>query len=134
MTVEGLVTRPSQDGPAETLRRLEAAIVSRGMTIFARIDHAAGAKEAGLELRPTDVVIFGSAKAGTPLMVASQTIGIDLPLKVLVWQDAAGQTFVAYNDPVWLVRRHGLGAPAEAIAAKMQAGLAAIAGEAAGGG
>ena len=66
-------------------------------------------------------------------MAASQTIGIDLPLKMLVWQDAAGQTFVAYNDPVWLVRRHGLGAPAEAIAAKMQAGLAAIAGEAAGG-
>ena len=132
--VEGLVTRPSQDGPAETFRRLEAAIVARGMTIFAHIDHAAGAKEAGLELRATDVVIFGLAKAGTPLMAASQTIGIDLPLKMLVWQDAAGQTFVAYNDPIWLARRHGLGAPAEAIAAKMQAGLAAIAGEAAGGG
>ena len=132
MTVEGLVTRPSQGGPAETLRRLEAAIASRGMTVFAHIDHAAGAKNAGLELRATDVVIFGSAIAGTSLMVASQTIGIDLPLKMLVWQDAAGQTFVAYNDPAWLVRRHGLGAPAEAIAAKMQAGLAAIASEAAG--
>ena len=133
MTTEGLVTRASQDGPAETLHRLETAIASRGMTVFARIDHAAAAKGAGLELRATDVVIFGSALAGTPLMAASQTIGIDLPLKMLVWQDGAGQTFVAYNDPAWLVRRHGLGAAAEAIAAKMQAGLAAIAGEAAGG-
>jgi uncharacterized protein (DUF302 family) len=134
MIVEGLVTQPSKDGPAETLRRLEAAIVSRGMTVFAHIDHAAGAKGAGLDLRPTDVVIFGSAAAGTPLMAASQAIGIDLPLKMLVWRDAAGQTFVAYNDPAWLIRRHGLGAPAEAVAAKMQAALSAIAGEAAGGG
>ena len=132
MMIEGLMTRPSRHGPAETLRRLEAAIASRGMTVFARIDHAAGAEAAGLKLRPTDVVIFGSAKAGTPLMAASQTIGIDLPLKMLVWRDAAEQTFVAYNDPAWLVRRHALGAPAEAIAAKMQAGLAAIASEAAG--
>lgn len=133
MAVEGLVTRASRDGPPETLRRLEAAIVSRGMTVFAHVDHAAGAMSAGLALRPTDLVIFGSAKAGTPLMAESQTIGIDLPLKILIWQDAAGQTFVAYNDPAWLVSRHALGEPAGAIAHKMQAGLAAIASEAAGG-
>ncbi len=134
MTVDGMATRPSRYGHAETLRRLEAAIGARGMTIFAHVDHAAGARDAGLELRPTDLVIFGSAAAGTPLMVAAQTIGIDLPLKMLVWQDVEGRTFLAYNDPLWLVRRHALPADAEAIARRMQGGLAAIADEAAGGG
>ncbi len=133
MPAEGLVTRASRDGPADTLRRLEGAIAARGMTLFARIDHADGAKSAGLELRPTDVVIFGSAVAGTPLMAMSQAIGIDLPLKMLVWQDADGRTFLAYNDPAWLVRRHALGERADAIARKMQGALAAIASEAAGG-
>ncbi|MGD0641205.1 MAG: DUF302 domain-containing protein [Roseiarcus sp.] len=133
MTAEGLVTRASRGGPAETLRRLEASIASRGMTVFARIDHAEGAKSAGLALLPTEVVIFGSPTAGTPLTAISQTIGIDLPLKMLVWQDAEGRTFVSYNDPAWLVRRHALAEGAGAIAQKMQSALAAIASEAAGG-
>lgn len=133
MAVEGLVTRTSRDGPADTLRRLEGAIASRGMTVFARIDHAEGAKSAGLALRATDVVIFGSPIAGTPLMAISQTVGIDLPLKMLVWRDAEGRTLVGYNDPAWLVRRHALGEGAEAIARRMQAALAAVASEAAGG-
>jgi uncharacterized protein (DUF302 family) len=133
MAAEGLVTRKSRDGPADTLRRLEAGVAAHGMTVFARVDHAEGARSAGLELRPTEVVIFGSPKSGTPLMAMSQTVGIDLPLKMLVWRDADGQTFVAYNDPAWLVRRHGLGEAADAIARKMQAVLAAIASEAAGG-
>ncbi len=76
------------------------------MKVFARIDHAAGATEAGLELRPTELIIFGNARGGTPLMQASQTAGIDLPLKVLVWQDATGKTQVSYNEPSWIVQRH----------------------------
>ena len=133
MTAEGLVTRASRGGPADALRRLEASVASHGMTVFARIDHAEGAKSAGLALRPTEVVIFGSPTAGTPLMAMSQAIGIDLPLKMLVWQDAEGRTFVSYNDPAWLVRRHALAGDADAIAQNMRRTLAVVASEAAGG-
>lgn len=82
--------------------RLEAEIAAKGLTLFARIDHSAGAAEVGLTLRPTVLFIFGNAKGGTPLMQAAQTAGIDLPLKVLVWQDDKGVTQVSYNDPAWL--------------------------------
>src|SRR5262249_18534229 len=78
---------------------------TRGLTVFARIDHAAGAAEVGLSLPPTWLLIFGNAKAGTPLMQSAQTIGIDLPLKALVWQDASGKTWLSYNDPAWLAKR-----------------------------
>jgi uncharacterized protein (DUF302 family) len=88
------------------MERLKAAVTARGMTIFAQIDHADAAKEVGMTLAPTEVLIFGSPKAGTPLMQASQTI--DLPLKALVWQDSAGKTWLGYNDPKWLARRHGV--------------------------
>jgi uncharacterized protein (DUF302 family) len=88
---DGLTTIPSSFGPKETTDRLEAEIKGKGMTVFARIDHAAGAAELGLPLRPTELLIFGSAKAGTPLMQANQAIGIDLPLKALVFEDAAGK-------------------------------------------
>jgi uncharacterized protein (DUF302 family) len=101
------------------------------MTVFARIDHAAGAKEAGLELPPTEVVVFGSAKAGTPLMQVEQTMGIDLPLKALVWQDAAGTTWISYNDPAWLAQRRGLADSGHAVLEKMRAVLAETAGAAA---
>jgi uncharacterized protein (DUF302 family) len=90
------------------------------MTVFARIDHAAGAAAVGLDLRPTELLIFGNARGGTPLMQAEQAIGIDLPLKGLVYEDAAGKTWLAYNDPRWLARRHGikaLSAPIDAMAA-----------------
>ncbi len=80
------------------------------MTVFARIDHAVGAAQVGLDLRPTEVVIFGNARGGTPLMQAAQTIGIDLPLKALVWEDAVGKVWLSYNDPAWLAQRHELGA------------------------
>ena len=105
--------------------RLEAEIRAKGMTVFARVDHAAGAAEAGLELGPTELIIFGNARGGTPLMEASQTAGIDLPLKALVWQDAAGKTWLSYNEPSWIVQRHGLGVRAE-IVDKMAAALSAI--------
>ena len=87
---------------------------------------AAGAVEAGLSLRPTEVLIFGNAKAGTPLMQSVQTIGIDLPLKALVWQDASGDTWLSYNDPAWLAQRHGLGDEMEATVKMMTAALNAV--------
>ena len=113
--IEGLTTVASSFSPKETMHRLEAEIRAKGMSVFARVDHAAGATEAGLELRPTNLIIFGNARGGTPLMQASQTAGIDLPLKVLVWQDAAGKTWLSYNEPSWIVQRHGLGVRAEII-------------------
>ena len=127
MAVDGLTTIRSTYGPEETLRRLEAEIRSKGMTVFAHIDHAAGAAEVGLSLRPTDVLLFGNAKAGTPLMQSAATIGIDLPLKVLVWQDAAGDTWLSYNDPQWIAKRHGLGQQDEVTVSAMSAALGALA-------
>src|SRR5438093_876472 len=99
MAVDGLITLPSRAGPKETMDRLAAAVRDNGMTVFARIDHAAGAVDAGLALPATELLIFGNARGGTPLMQSAPTIGIDLPLKALVWQDSAGKTFLAYNDP-----------------------------------
>jgi uncharacterized protein (DUF302 family) len=123
--IEGLTTIASGFSPKETMDRLETEIRAKGMSVFARIDHAAGAREAGLELRPTELIIFGNARGGTPLMQAAQTAGIDLPLKVLVWQDAAGKTWLSYNEPSWIVQRHGLGVRAEIID-KMAAALSAM--------
>jgi uncharacterized protein (DUF302 family) len=127
MAVDGLTSIASRFGPNETMNRLEAEVKARGMTVFARIDHAAGAVEAGLSLRPTEILIFGNAKTGTPLMQAVQTIAIDLPLKALVWQDASGDTWLSYNDPAWLARRHRLGHDAEAVIGGMAVALGAIA-------
>ena len=114
MGAEGLITIPSSYGPVETMNRLEAEVKGKGLTVFAHIDHAAGATAAGLGLNPTDLLIFGNAKGGTPLMQAVQTAGIDLPLKMLVWQDTGGQTWLSYNDPHWLTERHGIDAAAAA--------------------
>ncbi len=130
MTPEGLIIVQSRAGPAETVERLVAAVTSRGMAVMARVDHAAAAKSVGLELGPTEVLMFGSPSAGTPLMQARQTVGIDLPLKTLVWQDEAGQTFVGYNDPQWIAARHGL--TADSVVGRMTAVLDAIAREATG--
>ena len=127
MAADGLITVKSNYEPKETMARLEAAVTARGMTVFAHIDHAAGAAQVGLPLRPTDLLIFGSPKGGTPAMQSVQTLGIDLPLKALVWQDVAGATWLSYNDPVWLARRHGTGPDAEAAVHAMAAALAAIA-------
>jgi uncharacterized protein (DUF302 family) len=127
MATEGLITVRSSFGPTETMNRLEAEVRTKGMTIFAHVDHAAGANEVGLSLRPTDLLIFGNANGGTPLMQSAQTIGIDLPLRVLVWQDAGGDTWLSYNDPSWLAKRHRLGAPAEAAVAALTGALGALA-------
>jgi len=113
------------------MNRFEAAVRAKGMTVFARIDHAAGAAAAGLPLRPTDLLIFGNARGGTPLMQANQTIGIDLPLKVLVWQDASGDTWLSYNDPGWFAKRHGMGQEADATSHALTAVIDGLAAEAA---
>ncbi len=126
MAVDGLLTSRSRHGQTETIARLKAEIQARGLTIFAEIDHAAGAEAAGLTLRPLFLVIFGAAKGGTPLMQAAATAGIDLPLKILVWQDEAGETQVSYNDPFWLAKRHGLGEKVEAPVRAMSAMLGAV--------
>ncbi len=110
MATDRLAAILSSFGPKETMDRLEAEITAKGMTVFARIDHAAGAAEAGLPLRSTELLNFGSAKADTPLMQGNQAIGIDLPLKALVLMDAAGKVWLSCNDPHWLAKRHGLGA------------------------
>ena len=130
MAVDGLITLRSAFDPKETMSRLEAEIRAKGMTVFAHIDHGAGAAAAGLPLRPTDLLIFGAAKGGTPLMQAAQTIGIDLPLKALVWQDEAGVTFLSYNDPAYLTHRHGLGETARPVVEAMSSVLKAIAAKA----
>jgi uncharacterized protein (DUF302 family) len=127
MAADGLTTMRSSQGPKDTMNRLDAAVKAKGMTVFARIDHAAGAAEAGLSLRPTELLIFGNAKAGTPLMQSIQAIGIDLPLKALVWEDGSGNTWLSYNDPNWLAKRHGLGTEVEATVRAMAAALDAIA-------
>ena len=109
MTVDGLMIIPSAFGPKETMNRLESEVKAKGLTVFARVDHAAGAQAVGLKLRPTELLIFGNARGGTPLMVADQRIGIDLPLKALVYQGESGQVQLAYIDPAWLAQRYGLG-------------------------
>ncbi len=122
----GLVQMKSAFPVKETLDRLTRLVESKGLTVFCRIDHAANAVSAGLPLRPTEVIIFGNAKGGTPLMQAAQTIGIDLPLKALAWEDAGGQTWLTYNDPVWLTARHGIEIPGSASATAMRGLLRAV--------
>lgn len=104
----GMVHLHSPYAAEETLERLKAAIAERGIHIHAVIDHSGDAAAAGLEMRPTKLVIFGAAKAGTPLMVAAPTLAIDLPLKILVWQDESGFVWVSYNSPEYLQKRHAI--------------------------
>ena len=131
MTPEGMIARASRHDPTTTMDRLAAAVTVRGAAVVARVDHAAAAGAVGLALLPTEVLIFGNPRAGTPLMQAVQTIGIDLPLRALVWRDASGATFVGYNDPDWLARRHGVEAGNEATVKAMADFLAAVVEEAA---
>ena len=127
MAVDGLITLRSSHGPKETMNRLETEVKAKGLTVFSRIDHSAGAAEVKLSLRPTELMIFGNARGGTPLMQSVQTIGIDLPLKALVWQDASGTTWLSYNDPNWVAKRHELGPEADATVKAMAAALDATA-------
>ena len=127
MAADGLITIRSSYGPVETMNRLEAEVKGKGLTEFAHIDHAAGATAVGLALNPTDLLIFGNAKGGTPLMQQGQTIGIDLPLKALVWQDDKGTTWLSYNDPAYLVQRHGAGEQTRVAVTAIAGALNAVA-------
>lgn len=127
MAPAGLTQHQSAFSAKETADRLAAAIAAKGLTLFARIDHAAGAAAVDMPLRPTEVLIFGNAKGGTPLMQAQQTIGIDLPLKALIWEDAAGKAWLGYNEPAWLAARHGLGAEVAQTLAALATALAGLA-------
>jgi len=122
----GLTALQSPYTPAETMNRLDAEVKKRNLAVVARIDHAAAAQRIGQTLRPTELLIFGNPQAGTPLMLCAQLAGIDLPMKALVWADAAGQTWLGYNDPLWLMHRHGQRdcPPAEQVG-KALAGIAA---------
>ena len=103
---DGLVAIKSPYSVDVTMQRFETIVKEKGLKVFARIDHAAGAAQVGKSLRPTEVLIFGNPQGGTPFMECAQTVGIDLPLKALVWQDAASQVWLGYNDPVYLAKRH----------------------------
>ena len=127
MSTGWFTTIQSDHGPEDTMDRLEAAIHAKGLTVFARIDHAAGATAAGLSLRPTKLLMFGNAKASTPLMQLDQTMGFDLPLKALVWQDESNQTWLSYTNLAWLAQQHALDSQAEAAIKAMSLGLAALA-------
>jgi len=102
----GIVHLRSPHSVPETLRRLESLLQAKGVNIFAHVDHSGEAEKAGLKMRPTQLLIFGSPKAGTPLMVASPTLAIDLPLKALAWEDADGAVWLSYNSPEYLQQRH----------------------------
>jgi uncharacterized protein (DUF302 family) len=132
MNVDGLISVSSRYGAKETIDRLESTLRANGAAIFARIDHAAGASGAGQSLRATELLIFGNPKVGTPLMQSRQTIGIDLPLKALAWEDEAGATHLSYNDPKWLAARHGIGREGDDTVATMSAMLDALAAKASG--
>jgi uncharacterized protein (DUF302 family) len=110
---QGLVQIPSRYSVEETLQRLESALATRGLEIFARVDHSGEAEKVGMKMQPTKLLIFGSPKAGTPLMVAAPTLAIDLPLKALVWEDEAGRVWLTYNSPDYLRERHDV--PSELI-------------------
>jgi uncharacterized protein (DUF302 family) len=129
---DGLITIPSPRSVKETIDRLADAATSTGLRIFARIDHRHGAEEVGMALRPTELLIFGGPRGGTPLMQDRQSVGLDLPLKALAWEDDQGQVWLAYNDPAWLARRHGLSSGADASVAAIANGLASLTAAAAG--
>lgn len=109
LAADGLIALKSPHSVKDTMDRLEAVAKGKGLNVFLRVDHAAGAKKIGKDLRPTELLVFGNPQGGTPLMECAQGAGIDLPLKALAWQDAAGQVWLGYNDPAWLAKRHDAG-------------------------
>jgi uncharacterized protein (DUF302 family) len=119
---DGLVSKQSAFGASETLDRLEAVLEKKGITVFARVSHTAGAEGAGIALRPTELLIFGNPKLGSHFFTSRQTAGIDLPMKALAWEDADGQVWLTYNDPQYIADRHGI-ADREEIVRKMTGAL-----------
>jgi len=104
----GIITLPSQHSVDQTLEKLQALLRAKGVTLFALVDHSGEAAKVGMTLPPTKLVMFGNPKAGTPLMLAAPSVAIDLPLKLLVWEDAQGKVWLSYNSPAYLQQRHGV--------------------------
>ena len=126
---EGMMRMQSAHSVAETVNRLEKGLGAAGFKIFARVDHGAGAKSVNMPLPPTELLIFGKPAAGTKLMQSQRTVGIELPLKYLVWEDADGKVMVGWNDPAWITQRHGIGDRAPVVE-KIQGALKKFASEA----
>ena len=105
---KGMIDKPSNHSVEDTVRNLQNILKAKGVTLFATIDHSGEAEKVGMKMRPTKLLIFGNPKAGTPLMLAAPSIAIDLPLKILVWEDSQGKTWVSYNSPEYLQQRHGI--------------------------
>ena len=105
---KGIIDIPSNHSVDQTVERLKGILEAKGVTIFALVDHSGEAEKAGLKMRPTKLLIFGSPKAGTPVMLAAPSIAIDLPLKILIWEDSQGKVWVSYNSPAYLQERHGV--------------------------
>ena len=106
---EGIISKPSKYSVPETVHRLETILTAKGIKVFALVDHSSEAEKAGLKMPPTQLLIFGNPKGGTPVMLAAPTAAIDLPWKALAWKDAGGQVWLSYNDPVYIQQRFGLG-------------------------
>jgi uncharacterized protein (DUF302 family) len=132
MIEHGLNTIVSRRCVGDTIDALVGIVEAAGLTVFARVDHAAGAAKAGLKLRPTELVIFGNPNSGTPLMQANQVAGIDLPMKALAWEDENGETWLTYPDAQWIAERHGLGLELAGTIAAIKAGMAKVIVQAAG--
>jgi uncharacterized protein (DUF302 family) len=122
----GMVIHQSAHDAAATMARLESAVTAKGFTVVARVNHAGAAAKVGESLRPTELIIFGNPKVGTALMQSEQTVGLDLPIRVLVWQAADGTVWLGYNDPAYLTERHGIG-DRQAVVDKMTAALTGMA-------
>jgi uncharacterized protein (DUF302 family) len=132
MVRDGLITIQSAHDFSTTLEGLSTSLKEKGVTIFCRIDHASGAASVNIPLRPTTLVVFGNPATGTPLMQAAQTAGMDLPLKVLVWEDINGSVNLTYNDPSWIAARHKLGSQVNQTVAAMTTALKTLAARATG--
>jgi uncharacterized protein (DUF302 family) len=104
----GMIDKLSKHSVAETLAKLQATLAAKGIAIFALVDHSGEAEKVGMRMRPTKLLIFGNPKGGTPLMLAAPSIAIDLPMKILIWEDDQGKVWVSYNSPEYLAQRHGL--------------------------
>ena len=118
----GVVTKTSANSVKETLDKLETIVTGKGFTVVARVNHAKAAEKNGLSLRPTEVLIFGNPKVGTKLMSSNQAIGLDLPVKVLVWEDEKGVVSISYSDPAWMASRYGI-SDREGVVKKMTGAL-----------
>ena len=122
----GLITIQSDYSVKETIDRLTTIVESKALTVFIRVDHANNAAKQGLQLRPTELIIFGNPKAGTVLMQDNQTAGIDLPVKALAWEDEAGKVWLTYNDTKWMADRHDLTEKTQAVLKAIEEGMAFV--------